>query len=916
MKKFLATILLSFTVIGGVFAQSAVNVGEQVTSESAIESGKGYILQQQAANVPYIADAGTYYSVPNSGSTATEACIYEFISNGDGTWKIKSKYTGKYWGVPVYDQAIVPADEAAAGAWTLTFNSDGTVNPTAPDAGGETRAIDRSSQKLVAYTVRGKSENKMKIFQEGEKAASSNPLKELENNMLNMAEQYADNLTTGQWYVMFDRGTQPKKHGYVYEKASTHTLYNTATAPSGLATEKAHYLVRLVDAGDGKFYIQTGFGNYFGAFDHKQNVPVTATPQEKLVVEKIAGTAGHFYVQSTTTSVVLNANDVGSGDATVVGWNKDIPTAIEGNNDFAFYPVTLTEIDESVALFESNISVTRGYQTCGRGNENSLMLRIDVEPMQEISDATFTVKLNAAAKNNISSLYIYETPASKLEFIANIPSAPLGTTDEIGTTTSINIGNVTKGKHYFWLCATVKSDAELEKILEASLSEISYTCNEKSQSLNVASVGKPSRQGMKVFDQQNFVFKPTSDNCRYYRIPAMILDQNGDIVVSIDKRYNSNSDLGSHKIDVISMRSEDNGRTWKDKVDVAIGDGYTMAYFGYGDPGLARAENGDLICLMAAGSKRWGADNTNGMKYTGLATSSDNGKTWKLTKNLFDSKKFYDEYSSDGKFSMSNYFTTSGKGLTTNDGVIMFATNCRKVGEGTNLVCIIYSTDNGNSWRLSKSTAYTGGDESKLEQMNDGSLLLSVRQSGNRGWNTATYSKNADGTVDFNWGSQYRKGDIWGNACNADILYYNRKTVDGMDIMLHSYINTSGRESLQLAMSLDGGKSWKSVYNIQPNGSCYSTMIQLPNGNVALLYEDESYSAGNGYAINYVTITKEQILDWYQKNGGIVTDIEDGIRLETATDNAIYDLQGRRMTQSGKLPKGIYVQQGRKFVVK
>ncbi|MBR5439953.1 MAG: exo-alpha-sialidase, partial [Prevotella sp.] len=292
-----------------------------------------------------------------------------------------------------------------------------------------------------------------------------------------------------------------------------------------------------------------------------------------------------------------------------------------------------------------------------------------------------------------------------------------------------------------------------------------------------------------------------------------------------------------------------------------------------------------------------------------------NGKTWALTKNLFDSSKFYDENSSNGKLSMSNYFTTSGKGLTTNDGVIMFATNCRKVGDGTNLVCIIYSTDNGNSWRLSKSIAYTGGDESKLEQMNDGSLLLSVRQSGNRGWNTATYSKNADGTVDFKWGSQYRKGDISGNACNADILYYNRKNVDGMDIMLHSYINTGGRESLQLAMSLDGGKSWKSVYNIQPNGSCYSTMIQLPNGNVALLYEDESYSAGNGYAINYVTITKEQILDWYQKNGGIVTDIEDGIRLETAADDAIYDLQGRRMTQS-RLPKGIYVQQGRKFVVK
>ena len=910
MKKFLATILLSFSMMGGVFAQSAVNVGAQLTSENAIESGKGYILQSQAANTPYIADAGTYYSVPNSGSTSTEACIYEFISNGDGTWKIKSKYTGKYWGVPVYNQAIEPVDEAAAGKWTLTFNTDGTVSPTAPDAEGETRAIDRSSQKLVAYTVRGKSENNMKIFQVGGKGLSNDPLKEFDNKLISVASQYANNLTTGQWYVMFDRGTQPKNHGYVYEKASSHTLYNSATAPSGMATTCAHYLVRLVDAGDGKFYIQTGLGNFFGAFDHKQNVPVTATEEEKLVVAKIANTDGHFYVQSTTTSVVLNANDVGSGDATVVGWNKDIPTAIDGNNDFAFYPVTLTEIDESVALFESNVSVTRGYQTCGRGNENSLMLRIDVEPMQNISDATFTVKLNVAAKNNISSLYIYETTAT--EFIANIPSAPLGSTSEIGTTASINIGNVSAKKHYFWLCATVKEDAELEKILEAALSEISYTCKEKSQSLNVASVGKPSRQGMKVFDQQNFVFKPTSDNCRYYRIPAMVLDKDGNLVVAIDKRYNSNSDLGNHKIDVITMRSEDNGRTWTNKADVAIGDAYTAAYFGFGDPALARAENGDLVCLMASGSKTWGY----GMITAGFAKSTNNGKSWKLTKNLFESSKFYDENSSNGKLSVNNLFTSSGKGLVTNDGVIMFTTNCCESRSSTYYIYVIYSTDNGETWRLSKSVAYSGGDESKLEQMNDGSLLLSVRQNGNRGWNTATYSKNADGTVDFKWGTQKRTGDIWGNACNADILYYSRKTDGKEDIMLHSYINSSGRESLQLAMSLDGGKSWKSVYNIQPNGSCYSTMIQLPNGNVALLYEDESYSAGNGYAINYVTITKEQILDWYQKNGGIVTDIEEGIRLETAADDAIYDLQGRRMTQSGKLPKGIYVQQGRKFVVK
>ncbi|MBR1469808.1 MAG: exo-alpha-sialidase [Prevotella sp.] len=690
---------------------------------------------------------------------------------------------------------------------------------------------------------------------------STTPLEELIGKTISVAQTPANSLTTGQWYVMFDRGyTGSNPHGYLYENMSSHTLYNTATVPSGLATAAARFLVRLSDAGDGKYYIQTGFGNYFGVISESAAVPVTAGKNEALIVEKIANTDGHFYLQSTTTNVILDANDLRGGDATVVGWGTSKPTTTGGNNDWAFYPVTLEDIDSSIAIFESDVQVTRGYQTCGRGNQNTLLLRVDMEVLQNISDASFTVSLNDAAQANISSLYVYKTTAT--EFLANIPASPLGTTNAIGSTATVNIGSVAAGSHHFWICATISDDAELEAMLTTAVKNFDYTCNGGSQSLDMTAIGNPSRQGVKVFAQQNFVFKPTTDNCRFYRIPAMVLDKDGNIVVSIDKRYNSNADLGNnHKIDVITLRSEDGGKTWKDKADVAIGDGSSSTACGFGDPALAMAPNGDLICLMASGNTTWGY----GMKSCGFAKSTDNGKTWKLKKNLFTTTSFYDEYSSDGKFSMTNYFTTSGKGLTTNDGVIMFATNCRKQGDGTNLVCIIYSTDNGETWRLSKTTAYTGGDESKLEQLNDGSLLLSVRQSGDRGWNTGTYTKNSDCTVTFNWGSQYRKGDIWGNACNADLVYYSRESNGEPDIMLHAYISSSGRESLQLSMSIDGGKSWNNVYNIQPNGSCYSTMIVLPDGTLAILYEDESYSAGNGYAINYVTITKEQILKWYDE---------------------------------------------------
>lgn len=914
-SSFIIALALYMGVDYELRAQSSVGIGQQIEAESDLVDGGKYLIQSQATGTPYIVDAGSYYSMPNAGNSPTTSSVYYLYSNGDGTWRIKNQYTGKFWGVPVMGENLAPVSEPEAGNWSLNFNS-GIAYPRALDATGTTLSIDRSSQRMVGWTTKTSSNaaQRIKIF-EVDAPLSSEALPELAGFTISVSSEAATDLEEGQWYVMFDRGvtggTYP--HGYLYEDVNSHTLYNSAAAPSGTAIATAPYLVRLSSAGDAKYYVQNGLGNFFGAFTQGQAVPVVATATEPVVIAKIADTDGHFYLQTPSTGIILDANDVRNGTATVVGWGSTVPTSIGNNNDWAFYPVQLEEIGDEVALFADDVTVSQGYQTTGRGNTDALLLRIDVSPSKLLQSATFKFSLDEATRANISALSIYETTST--EFIANIPKTAAGTNADVAETMSVTVENVTAGNHHFWLCATVKEDAALGAILDAALTSIVYFTSDEVE-LDVAAFGNPNRQGAKVFERQHFAFRPTTDACRYYRIPAMILDAEGNIVIASDKRYNSNSDLGNHKIDVVSKRSEDGGSTWTDLTEVAVGDGNTAAYFGYGDAALARALNGDLVCIMAAGNKMWGSNATDGMKYAGFARSSDNGKRWTLTRNLFASSIFTDENSADGSLSVANIFTSSGKGLTTTDGVMMFTTNCRATGTSSpNLCYVLYSTDNGGSWRLSNALAYSGCDESKLEQLNDGSLLLSVRQSGNRGWNTGSYVKNDDGTVTFNWGTQYRSADLWGNACNADMIYYSRASATEPDIMLHSYINSSGRESLQLAMSLDGGKSWKSVYNIQPNGSCYSTMAVLPDGNVALLFEDESYSAGNGYAINFVTITREQILSWYEALGGHLPDgvAQPASPAKTVHSNGIYNVSGQHMRE---LRRGINVANGKKFLVR
>ena len=66
-------------------------------------------------------------------------------------------------------------------------------------------------------------------------------------------------------------------------------------------------------------------------------------------------------------------------------------------------------------------------------------------------------------------------------------------------------------------------------------------------------------------------------------------------------------------------------------------------------------------------------------------------------------------------------------------------------------------------------------------------------------------------------------------------------------------------------MSTDDGRTWHDMMNIQPGGAAYSTMVKMPNGDVGVLFEDESYTAGNGYALTFVTVTKRQIRSAYKK---------------------------------------------------
>lgn len=103
--------------------------------------------------------------------------------------------------------------------------------------------------------------------------------------------------------------------------------------------------------------------------------------------------------------------------------------------------------------------------------------------------------------------------------------------------------------------------------------------------------------------ESSIVFAEGSDSCHFYRIPAMTLDSQGNVVAVIDRRYESLADLGyrTTSIDIACKRSTDGGRTWSSQKSIARGDTSRVLGFGYGDASLTTLPDGRLL----SSSRRW-----------------------------------------------------------------------------------------------------------------------------------------------------------------------------------------------------------------------------------------------------------------------------------------------------------------------
>lgn len=401
-----------------------------------------------------------------------------------------------------------------------------------------------------------------------------------------------------------------------------------------------------------------------------------------------------------------------------------------------------------------------------------------------------------------------------------------------------------------------------------------------------------SKHPLQSYPQNNkavTVFKNT-DSKVPFRIPAMTMTRQGKLIAACDFRLSKtdvgwNNRNGLWQINVVTSTSTDNGTTWSDTVCVARGnENATEAVrTAYGDPSIVADRTSDCVLLhCVAGKTSYQGATREKPQHAVFFRSNDSGKTWdngtdltEMIHSLYDGK-LPNGGNPDGIFLTSGKITQSKYIRTGKFYRLYVAHPVRQHGVDRCGTFVIYSDDFGHTWNTlgSPTTAPSiAQDESKIEELPDGSVLLSCRDVyGGRRFNIFTYTDAVK--AEGKWGKEVMPQNMTAkhvNACNGDILIVpamrssdkkklyvalqsvplsaHRDSVGFFYKELESYADYSTPERLTT--------DWQKGLRLTDESSCYSTMQLLANDKIGILYE---VRGGNeGYDIDFQSLDLSEI---------------------------------------------------------
>jgi sialidase-1 len=311
-----------------------------------------------------------------------------------------------------------------------------------------------------------------------------------------------------------------------------------------------------------------------------------------------------------------------------------------------------------------------------------------------------------------------------------------------------------------------------------------------------------------------------------YRIPAMVVAKNGDLLAFAEGRHRSSSDTGD--IDLVMKRSKDGGKTWSQNMVV-----WDDANNTCGNPCPVVTSNGQVLLLATRNlgedhESRIIAGTSKGTRTVWILRSSDHGETWSKPEDITEQTKLAD---------WTWYATGPGAGieLTRGDHKGRLVIPCDHIeSESRHYYShVIYSDDHGATWKLGGRSPQHQVNECEVAELDDGRLLLNMRNY-DRKARTRQQAVSSDGGM--TWEDQRHVPDLIEPICQASV----RRLRDGV-LLFSNPASRSGRVGMTLRASFDQGQTWPWSALLDSGPSAYSCLQVLADGSVICLYEAGGY---------------------------------------------------------------------------
>lgn len=331
------------------------------------------------------------------------------------------------------------------------------------------------------------------------------------------------------------------------------------------------------------------------------------------------------------------------------------------------------------------------------------------------------------------------------------------------------------------------------------------------------------------------VFRAGEDGYDNYRIPALITAKDGTLIAFAEGRKHF-SDAGD--IDLLCKRSTDGGKKWGTQ-QVVWDEGENTC----GNPcPVLDIKTGTIWLLM---THNLGSDHEKEIirgtsqqsRTVWVCHSEDNGLRWSAPREITSEVK-------DAAWGW--YATGPGIGIQILHGphagrlVIPADFSYRDAASGDkNLYqygsCSFYSDDHGASWHPG-GTITPKVNECQLAEVpgKKGILMMNMRSYFGRNYRAVSISR--DGGQ--HWTPPQDAPELIEPVCQASFLLYQGRSRHVRACLLFlNPASTRSRRNMTLRASFDRGRSWPVKKVLYAGPSAYSSLTELPSGDIGALYE-------------------------------------------------------------------------------